>query len=81
MKTHQANWTTEQAHPEDAAFLASLHSESFKDAYFILGDDEHNERVAAEATAFLTPDRIQARAELINVSGGPLHRRQVPNLV
>lgn len=60
-----SDWLVEQAIPEDAAALAALHGESFKDAY--LGEDEaRNARVLAEAAAFVTPARLAKRIELIN---------------
>lgn len=63
MPKQQSEWMIEQAIPEDAHALAYMHAESFKAAY--LRDDERDVKVLAEAAAFVTPERIEARIELI----------------
>jgi len=63
--SQESDWLVEQAIPEDAEALAYMHGESFKDTY--LNDDEtHNAQVLAEAAAFVTPERLQQRIELIH---------------
>lgn len=66
MATVSPNWMIEQAVPEDAEAIARMHGESFKAAYLLPGEDEHNAKVIEEATAFVSPGRIQARMALIN---------------
>jgi GNAT superfamily N-acetyltransferase len=61
----QPDWMIEQAIPEDAARIAKLHSESFKKAYLTEDDEEYNQKIIELATEFLTPERIQLRAELL----------------
>jgi len=64
---HTSEWLVEQAVPEDAEALAYMHAESFKEAY--LGDDEErNAAVLAESAAFMSPDRLRKRVELIHES-------------
>jgi ribosomal protein S18 acetylase RimI-like enzyme len=59
-------WTIEQAIPEDAANIAALHSESFTKTYLNLMGEEHNEAIIDEATKFVSPERIQMRADLLD---------------
>ena len=61
-------WTIEQALTEDAADIAALHSESFLKTYVNLSGEEHNEAIIEEATNFVSPERIQLRAELVGES-------------
>ena len=62
------DWMVEQAIPEDVQKIALLHSESFQRAYLKEGDDEHNQQVISEATDFLSPERLQLRAELVETA-------------
>jgi len=61
-------WTIEQALSEDAAGIAVFHSESFRKTYLKVDDEVHNLRVIEEATNFVTPERIELRAKLIDES-------------
>jgi len=61
-------WMIEQALPEDAADIAALHSKSFRKAYLDLLGEEHNEAIIKEATKFVSPERIQLRAEFVDMS-------------
>ncbi|MFZ1250775.1 MAG: GNAT family N-acetyltransferase [Candidatus Microsaccharimonas sp.] len=61
----QNDWMVEQALPEDAKKIAEMHSNSFQKAYLKPGDESHNAIVIEAATAFLTPARLEKRAELL----------------
>jgi len=65
-------WTIEQAIPEDAAQTAEFHSESFRRTY-LKPNEEHdeeiekyNQQVIKGATAYVSAERIQDRADLID---------------
>jgi GNAT superfamily N-acetyltransferase len=62
----QLDWMIEQAIPEDAEKIATLHSGSFRSAYLDFANEERSQKIIKEATEFLTPKRIQLRAELLN---------------
>lgn len=68
MAQPQVAWMIEQPVPEYAAKIARVHGESFKTAYLRPGDEDHNAKVIAEATDFVTSERLEKRMELIKAS-------------